>query len=143
MGYVTEFFVGIKLFHGEFEDEKEEEKLIELMKSPNTVQVAAGILDGKKIQYCEQTLKGLEYWLSCDNYSNFVWDEDMVYIYGTVKAFYDWDDWREFIGLLEDVHDYWFGAVAIGEQLDDNETWGDPWEYGIGITRSIQNPLGI
>lgn len=31
-----------------------------------------------------------------------------------------------------------FGIISIGEEYDDTETWGDYWDYDIGIHRSIE-----
>lgn len=34
-----------------------------------------------------------------------------------------------------------YGAIRIGEDDDDVETWGDPSYYGIYLSRSIQSPF--
>lgn len=34
-----------------------------------------------------------------------------------------------------------FGAVRIGEELNDVQTWGDPWEMGIEVLQSISCPV--
>ena len=34
-----------------------------------------------------------------------------------------------------------FGALRIGESDDDVEKWGDPYEFDIGVNRSIDFPM--
>lgn len=45
-----------------------------------------------------------------------------------------------FVSVLDSEE---FGAIRLGEDYEDVQTWGSPWNFEIGVYRHIDSPIDI
>jgi len=60
----------------------------------------------------------------------FYWDD--------VKWYEDYADVKSIMGVLSKLEDEEFGFLRIGEDDDDIERLGEPWEFELYISRNIE-----
>lgn len=79
-------------------------------------------------------------------------DDCVYWVFESIKWYPDYEDIRavqEFFNYLDDLNngksfndaDPLYGAMRMGENDDDFEVWGDPYEFGIESVRDITYPV--
>lgn len=71
--------------------------------------------------------------------------DSIYYVVNQVKWYQGYaeiDAVTAFIRWIEDtLSDEDFGFIRLGEETDDNELLGNPWEFGFGVSREIYLPF--